>query len=130
MSSSVVAAPTVAVVAGVIKAAVVVAFFFAGAALFARSAFAAVINESSRNVRGRKAYGDNDSSRTTASTLANLLHISDRSNSGTDRLRFFFGGASFFDATTADATSATGNTAANSLVIHQGKECDDKEEDE
>ena len=43
---------------------------------------------------------------------------------------FFFGGASFFDATTADATSAAGNTAADSLVIHQGKECDDKEEDE
>ena len=99
--------------------------------LFARSAFAAVISESSRNVRGRKAYGDNDSSRTTASTLANLLHISDRSNSGTDRLRFFFGGASFFDATTADATSAAGNTAADSLVIHQGiREGDDKEEDE
>ena len=42
---------------------------------------------------------------------------------------FFFGGASFFGATTADATS--GATAADSLVIHQGiREGDDKEEDE
>ena len=51
-------------------------------------------------------------------------------SSGALNFRFFFGGAAFFGATTADATSGAGNTAADSLFIHQGKECDDKEEDE
>ena len=52
-------------------------------------------------------------------------------SSGALNFRFFFGGAAFFGATTADATSGAGNTAADSLVIHQGiREGDDKEEDE
>ena len=54
-------------------------------------------------------------------------------SSGALNFRFFFGGASPSSNTTgtADATSAAGNTAADSLVIHQGiREGDDKEEDE
>ena len=50
-------------------------------------------------------------------------------SSGALNFRFFFGGASFFGATTADATSGAGAMDADSLFIRQGKEAG-KEADE
>ena len=46
-------------------------------------------------------------------------------SSGALNFRFFFGGASFFGATTADATSGAGAMDADSLFIRQGKEADE-----
>ena len=52
-------------------------------------------------------------------------------SSGALNFRFFFGDASPSSNTTGTGdASQDGAMAADSLVIHQGKECDDKEEDE